>query len=66
MQEGVQNAIFNKVHQKWYNLAEEAPICKGTLRGQFAYTPTLPTAWLVLAGSYDFPPDIDKSTKELF
>jgi hypothetical protein len=27
---------------------------------------TLPTAWLVLERSYDFPPGIDKSTKELF
>ncbi len=66
MQEGVQNTIFNKVHQKQYNLVEEAPICKGTLRGQFGYTSTLPAAWSVLEGSYDFPPDIDKSTKELF
>jgi hypothetical protein len=62
----VQNAIFNEVHRKRYNLAEEAPICRGTLRGQFEYMSTLPTAWLVLEGSYDFPPHIDKSTKELF
>ncbi len=27
---------------------------------------TLPTAWSVLDGSYDFLPDIDKATKELF
>jgi hypothetical protein len=27
---------------------------------------TLPTAWSVLEGSYDFPLDIDKATKELF
>ncbi len=64
--EGVQNAIFNEVHRKWYNLAEEAPISKGSLRGQFGYMSTLPTAWSVLDGSYDFPPDIDKSAKELF
>jgi hypothetical protein len=43
-QEGVQNAIFNEVRQKWYNLAEEAPICKGPLRGQFGYMSTLPTS----------------------
>jgi hypothetical protein len=65
-QEGVQNAIFNEVHQKRYNLAEEAPICKGSLGGQFGYMSTLPMAWSVLDGSYDFPPDIDKATKELF
>ncbi len=65
-QEGVQNAIFNEVHQKWYNLAEEALICKGSLRRQFGYMSTLPTAWSVLDGSYDFLPDIDKATKEFF
>jgi hypothetical protein len=65
-QEGVQNAIFNEVHQKRYNLAEEASICKGFLKGQFGYMLTLPTARSVLDGSYDFPPDIDKATKELF
>jgi hypothetical protein len=64
--EGVQNAIFNEVHLKWYNLAEEAPICKGPLRGKFGYMSTLPTAWSVLDGSYDYPPDIDEATKELF
>jgi hypothetical protein len=56
----------NEVHQKGYNLVKEAPICKGTLRGQFGYMSTLPTAWLVMEESYGFPPDIDKSTKELF
>ncbi len=64
-QEGVQNAIFNEVHQKGYNLAEEAPICKGSLRGQLGYMLTLPTARSVLDGSYDFLPDIDEATKEL-
>jgi hypothetical protein len=65
-QEGVQNAIFNEVHQKRYNLAEEAPICKGFLKGQLRYISTLPAARSVLDGSYDFPPDIDKVTKEFF
>jgi hypothetical protein len=65
-QEGVQNAIFNKMHRKRYNLAEEAPIWKGSLRRQFGYMSTLPTAWSVLDGSYDLLPDIDEATKELF
>jgi hypothetical protein len=34
-EEGVQEVIFNEVHRKRYNLAEDAPICKGALRGQF-------------------------------
>ncbi len=65
-EERVQEAIFNKVHQKWYNLAEEAPICQGGLRGQFGYISTSPTAKAVLDGTYNFPPDIDVATKELF
>ncbi len=64
-QEGVQNAIFNEVHQKRYNLVEEAPIFKGSLRRQFGYMSTLPMAWSVLDGSYDFLPDIDEAMKEL-
>ncbi len=47
-EETVQQAIFNEVHRKQYNLAEEAPICQGGLRGQFGYTSTLPTAKTVL------------------
>jgi hypothetical protein len=43
-EEGVQEAIFNEVHRKWYNLAEDAPICKGALWGQFGYSATSPTA----------------------
>ena len=62
----VQEAIFNKVHRKQYNLAEEALICQGVLRGQFGYTATSPTAQSVLDGSYRFPPEIDAATKELF
>ncbi len=65
-QEGVQNEIFNEVHQKQYNMAEEAPICKGFLQGQFGYMLTSPTARSILDGSYDFPPDIDNAMKELF
>jgi hypothetical protein len=65
-EERIQEAIFNKVHQKRYNLVEEAPICQGGLRGQFGYISTSPTAKGVLDGTYDFPPDIDVATKELF
>ncbi len=65
-EETVQQAIFNEVHHKWYNLAEEAPICQGGLRGQFGYTSTSPTAKTVLDGTYNFPPDMDEATRELF
>ncbi len=65
-EEGVHEAIFNEVHWKRYNLAEEAPICQGGLRGQFGYTSTSPTAKTVLDGTYNFPPDMDTATRELF
>jgi hypothetical protein len=65
-EEGVQEGIFSKVHRKQYNLAEEAPICKGALRGQLGYTATSPTAQSILDGMYDFPSNIDEATKELF
>jgi hypothetical protein len=64
--EAVQEAIFNEVHRKRYNLAEEAPICQGALHGQFGYSATSPTARSVLDGTYKFPPDMDASTRELF
>ncbi len=65
-EEGVQEAIFIEVHRKRYNLAEETPICKGALRGQFSYTATSPTSWSIFDGTYNFPPDIDEATNELF
>jgi hypothetical protein len=32
-EEAMQEAIFNEIHQKLYNLAEKAPICQEALRG---------------------------------
>jgi hypothetical protein len=65
-EEMVQEAIFNEFHHKWYNLADEAPICQGELRGQFGYILTLPTVKTVLDGTYEFSPDMDEATRELF
>jgi hypothetical protein len=65
-EEAVQEAIFNKVHRKQYNLAEEAPICQGALCGQFGYTATSPTARSVPDGTYEFLPTTDAATRELF
>ena len=65
-EEAVQEAIFNKVHRKQYNLAEESPICQGALRGQFGYTTTSPTARSVLDGTHKFPLHMDAATRELF
>jgi hypothetical protein len=65
-EEEVHKAIFNKVNRKRYNLAEEAPICQGGLRGQFGYTSTSLTTKTVLDGTYNFPPDMEAATMELF
>jgi hypothetical protein len=65
-EEGVQEVILNEVHHKGYNLAEDAPICKGALWGQFGYSATSPTAQSILDGTYNFPSNIDEATKELF
>ncbi len=65
-EEGVQEEIFNEVHQKRYNLAEDAPICQGELRGQFGFILTSPTTKTVLDGTYNFPPNMDAATRELF
>ncbi len=66
IKEGVLETIFNEVHCKRNNLAEDAPICKGALRCQFGYTATSPTAQSVLDGLYAFPFDINEATRELF
>ena len=65
-QEEVQMAIFNKVHWKRYNLAEEAPICSGLVRDQFGYSATSPAARLVLKGQYVSAYDMDVGMLELF
>jgi hypothetical protein len=64
--EGVQEAIFDEVHCKTYNLAKDALIFQGALRGQFGYMAISPTAQTVLDGSYNLPPNIDEATKALF
>ena len=62
----MQEAIFNEVHCKQYNLAEEATICQGVLCGQFGYTATSPTARSILDGTYKFLLEMDATTRELF
>ena len=64
-QRAVEEAIFDEVHRKRYFLAEDAPICKGKLRGDFGYTATSPTARAVLDGTYEYPESFDEPTKAL-
>ena len=64
-QQTVHEAIWNEIHRKRFYLAEQAPICKGTLRGDFGYTAFSPTARKILAGRYDYPEGFDPATREL-
>ncbi len=64
-QANIQEEIWSNIHYKQFYLAEEAPICNGKLRGEFCYNAISPTAWEILAGTYDYSEDFDRTTKEL-
>ena len=64
-QESMNKAIFDNIHNKRFHLAEAAPICNGTLRGEFGYNAISQTAQSILDGSYTFPDDFDVATREL-
>jgi hypothetical protein len=65
MQELVQEAIFNNVHQQRCFLAEAAPICSRRLHGLFGYNAVTITAQAILKGTYKYPPDFDQATREI-
>ena len=62
----VEQTIFSKVHEKWYTLASEAPICNRELFQHFGYTANTPALKAVLDGAYEAPTDSNAATKELF
>jgi hypothetical protein len=64
-QREVETAIWDEIHGKRFYLAEQAPICKGKLRGDFGYLGNTPAAKEVLEGSYVFPADCHEGTKDL-
>jgi hypothetical protein len=64
-QEDLQNAIWTNIHRKRFYLAEEVPLCFSPLRGQFGYSAITPTAQAILAGTYQYPTEFDKATKEI-
>jgi hypothetical protein len=66
MQDIVEQTIFSKVHEKWYTLAGDAPICNGALFQDFGYTANIPALRAVLDGTYVAPTDLDSATNELF
>ncbi len=61
----LENAIWDNIHRKRFILAEDAPLCSGKLHGEFGYNAISPAAALILAGTYEYPDDFDKATKEI-
>ena len=64
-QQKVHEAIWDKIHRKRFYLAEQAPICQGSLRGDFGYTACSPTAKKALKGRYKYLEGFDLATREL-
>ncbi len=65
-QDNLQNAIWMNIHRKWFYLADEAPLCSENLGGMFGYNAMSGIARSVLAGTYEYPPDFNQATKEIF
>jgi hypothetical protein len=63
--EDVEQAIFNNIHRKRFFLVEAAPVCKGKLRGLFGYNAATVTAERILNGTYVYPDDFDRATREI-
>jgi hypothetical protein len=61
----LENGIWDNIHRKRFILAEDAPLCSGKLRGEFDYNAISQAVALILAGTYEYPDDFDKATKEI-
>ena len=57
--------MFDRIHNSCFNLAEQAPICQGTLRGEFGYLANTNAGQAILDGTYEYSPDFDPGTREL-
>ena len=64
-QDKVQNALWSNIHDKRLITVEQAPVCRGRLRGEFGYQAVSKSAKEVLDGTYEYAIDFDQSTKEL-
>ena len=61
----VERTLFEEIHGKRFYLAEQAPICKGKLRGEFGYMANSSSSQAVLDGQYKYSEDFDAGTREL-
>ncbi len=50
--EDLHEAIWDNIHHRRFYLAEEAPMCSGSLRGTFGYNSVTPMAKANLEGTY--------------
>ena len=64
-QDSMHTAIWDNIHHKRFHLAKDSPICKGELQSDFVYNTVSPVAQAVLEGTYQFPADFNKATREL-
>ena len=64
-QKMVEEAIWSKIHNERFYVAEHAPICQDRLIGEFGYQAYTPAARQVLDGTYNYTEDFDPPTKEL-
>ena len=62
--EKVEEAIWSKIHDERFYLAEEAPICNGKLKGEFGYLARADVVKKVLNGTYSYSTDFDEATRE--
>ena len=65
-QEAVEDAIWDRIHRQRFYSSEAAPICRGSLRGEFGYMANTDAAREVLQGTYRFPPDFHEGTRDIF
>ena len=64
-QPSVEDAIWDRIHSKRFFNGESAPICKGTLRGDFGYMADTDASNRVLEGNYTFPDGTHEGTIKL-
>jgi hypothetical protein len=64
-QSAVEQAIVDGIHNKRFYLAEQAPICKGSMREAFGYLASTIAARQVLAGTYSYSEGFNQATCDL-
>ena len=62
--EKVEEAIWTKIHDERFYLAEEAPICNGKLKREFGYLAQTDVVKKVFNGTYLYANDFDEATRE--